>query len=107
MYVWMELLPETSMLVAVRLSGRCIPRTMRLTTNTLKNRIGTMAMTGISAWDLDLSGHNHRHRCPSCEEYTWHEGLISECDLSKTIVCEHCSYESCKEEVLSDLIHDQ
>lgn len=35
----------------------------------------------VSAWDLDLSGHNHRHRCRQCDAIIWHVGTKAECDL--------------------------
>ena len=44
---------------------------------------------GSSAWEMDLSGHNHRHRCPECDAVTWHEGKRAECEAINNL-CVDC-----------------
>lgn len=34
----------------------------------------------VNAWSsIDLSGRNHKHKCPKCWETRWHNGTKAEC----------------------------
>lgn len=42
----------------------------------------------VSAWNLDLSGHVHKHKCIVCGAGTWHQGTRAECMAPE--ICVDC-----------------
>ena len=59
-----------------------------------RNTVMTSAARTVlatSAWDLDLSGHNHRHKCPVCDKIEWCEGTKAE--SLRNDLCEFCGEE--------------
>lgn len=51
--------------------------------------------------DIEFSGHNHRHRCPSCGEIRWHHETKDSCLESNT--CDPCNTQAAYDEFYRDI----
>ena len=61
---------------------------------------------GSMSWDsLDLSQHNHMHRCPRCEEIRWHHGTKASCPESN--MCERDQALQDLENTIEELVQEE